>query len=106
MRARRSASPQPPAERERERERLGLLPVQPPQLEMRPGGVVEDLGARATKVVRVAPGDGHEAAQPDLTVARGELGLATGGRLVRLALAGRLRLAESASAARGRRGRA
>ncbi len=64
---------------------------------MRPRGVIEDLGARAPQIIRVAPGDRHEAAQPDLSVAGGELGLASGGRLARLPLPSGLGLPEAAA---------
>src|SRR4051794_10464398 len=66
-------SSQPPAQRQRERERVGLLAVEPVQLQPRPRRLVEDLGAGAPEIVAVAPRDGHEAAQPDLAVAGGEL---------------------------------
>ena len=85
----------PRAERQRERERVGLLAVEPVQLKMGARRLVEDLGARTAQLVGVAAAHGDEAAEADLAVSGGELGLAPGGRLPRLALARGLGLAEA-----------
>ena len=98
-----SAHAQPPAQRQREGERLGLLPVHAVQLEPGAGGVLEHLRAGAAQVVDVPARDGDEAAQPDLGVAGGDLGLAAHGRLLGLALARGLRLPEATAQLDGRR---
>src|SRR5689334_19032179 len=86
------SSPQTPAQRQREGERVGLLAVEPVQLQTRPRGVVEHLRAGAAQLVVIAAGYGDKPAQPDLAVAGGELGLTACRGVTGLTLAGGLAL--------------
>src|SRR5205807_7696219 len=84
-------------DRQREGERLGLLPVHTVQLEPCARRVLQHFCARTPEAVGLTRRHGHEATEPDLGVPRGELRLAPNRRLMRLALARRLGLAEASA---------
>jgi len=75
---------------------VGLLAVEPVELQARSGGVIEDLGARPSQVVAV-PATRSRIRSASLPMARGELGLSPGRGVAGQPLAGRLGLAEAAA---------